>query len=81
MAASERAGRPFDAYEKTRGRLEAAGFTSIQEQEYKCPLGTWPKHPIYRDCGRVKAQEVKTGMEGWYVHNLHPNSQLRLTFS
>lgn len=64
-AAGIRCSRPFNASEKMRERLEAAGFTNLQEQDYKVPVGVWPKHPIYRDCGRVKAEEVTTGMEGW----------------
>ena len=53
-----------------KGQLEAAGFTNVQVQDYKVPIGTWPKHPIYKDAGRVKAAEMKSGMEGWIMYLL-----------
>lgn len=48
-----------------QSRIEAAGFTNIQVQNYKFPVGTWPKHPIYKDAGRVNKVRVQSGMEGW----------------
>lgn len=50
-----------------RSRIEAAGFTNIQQQDYKMPLGTWPKHPVYRDAGRVNIQMLKNGLEGVFL--------------
>lgn len=53
-----------------KARIEAAGFINVHVQDYKIPLGTWPKHPIYKDAGRVKAAEVKSGIEGWSLYLL-----------
>ena len=50
-----------------RSRIEAAGFTNIQQQDYKMPLGTLPKHPVYRDAGRVNIQMLKNGLEGAFL--------------
>ena len=53
LKAGARPGRPLDTTERMRSRSEAAGFTNIQKQDYKMPLGTWPKHHVYRDARRV----------------------------
>lgn len=63
--AAEKAGRPVDTYEKVLPRIEAAGFTNIQTQEYKMPMGAWPKHPTWKDAGRVNKDVYKRGIEGW----------------
>ncbi len=40
-------------------------LTNFQIQDYKVPIGAWPKHPLYKEAGRIKHQEVKSGIEGW----------------
>ncbi|OBT62535.1 hypothetical protein VE03_07387 [Pseudogymnoascus sp. 23342-1-I1] len=59
------AGRPLDTQLTMRDSIAAAGFTEIREKLYKCPIGEWPKHPIYKDAGRVNAVHWKSGLEGW----------------
>lgn len=70
MAAAEAAGKPLDTYSHMRSRIEAAGFTNIHEKNYKGPIGAWPKHPIYKDAGRIKAFEFQQGIEGWCIYLL-----------
>ncbi|KAL5353101.1 hypothetical protein ACLOAV_001131 [Pseudogymnoascus australis] len=59
------AGRPLDTQLTMRDSIAAAGFTEIREKLYKCPIGEWPKHPVYKDAGRVNAVHWKSGLEGW----------------
>ncbi|KFZ25220.1 hypothetical protein V502_00303 [Pseudogymnoascus sp. VKM F-4520 (FW-2644)] len=59
------AGRPLDTQTTMRDTIAAAGFTEIREKLYKCPIGEWPKHPVYKDAGRVNAVHWKSGLEGW----------------
>lgn len=59
------AGRPIDWSDRMVSHIQRAGFTNIQTQDYKAPLGPWARHPVYKDAGRVKIAEVKAGLEGW----------------
>ncbi|KFY28414.1 hypothetical protein V493_02946 [Pseudogymnoascus sp. VKM F-4281 (FW-2241)] len=59
------AGRALDTQTTMRDSIAAAGFTEIHEKLYKCPIGEWPKHPVYKDAGRVNAVHWKSGLEGW----------------
>lgn len=58
-----KAGRPFNTYDTMKESIEAAGFTNIQEKIYKVPIGTWAKHPIYKDAGRLNEEQFREGME------------------
>lgn len=58
-ACCERSGRPLDVVNTMRAGIEAVGFINVQETNYKCPIGTWPKHPIYKDAGRVNSIQWK----------------------
>lgn len=59
------AGRPLDTQTTMCDSIAAAGFTEIRQKLYKCPIGEWPKHPVYKDAGRVNAVHWKSGLEGW----------------
>lgn len=63
--AGTKAGRPLDNFDHMKSRIEAAGFTDVQEQLYKIPFGRWPKHQVYKDAGRVNSTVWKQGLEGW----------------
>lgn len=67
LRCGERAGRPLDIYDHMRRCIKAAGFANTHVQEYKMPIGTWSKHPIYKDAGRVADVFVLAGVEGWSV--------------
>ena len=58
-----KAGRPFNTYETMKDSIEAAGFTNFKEKIYKVPIGTWAKHPIYKDAGRFNEEQFREGME------------------
>ena len=61
-----KAGRPFNNFDTMKDSIEAAGFTNIQEKIYKVPVGTWAKHPIYKDAGRLNEMQFLEGMEVGY---------------
>lgn len=67
LKCAENAGNPIDVYDHMQSRMEAAGFTNTHVQEIKMPIGTWPKHPVFKDAGRVAKIQVLSGIEGWYV--------------
>lgn len=69
-ACAERADRPFDTIYKMRGRMEEAGFVNVQQQDYKAPVGTWPKMQIYKDAGRVNLKGIMAGLEGYVLFML-----------
>ena len=72
LKCGERAGMPLDTIDHMKARIKAAGFQNVHVQDYKIPIGSWPKHPIFKDCGRVKVKEVLAGVEGWVSHtSLH----------
>ena len=58
-----KAGRPFNTYDTMKDSIEATGFTNIQEKIYKVPIGTWAKHPMLKDAGRMNEEQFREGME------------------
>lgn len=64
------AGRPFNLFDTMRDSIEAAGFTNIQEKLYKVPIGTWARHPILKDAGRLNEEQFREGMEGYALYLL-----------
>ena len=48
-----------------KGLIESTGFTNVHEKTLKCPIGTWPKHPVYKDAGHAMKVCLKAGIEGW----------------
>lgn len=61
----DRRGVRMDTTDKMRSRIEAAGFTNIHEKNYKVPLGSWPKHPVFKDAGRIGMHTYQAGLEGF----------------
>lgn len=50
-----------------RSGIEAAGFTNVQEKNYKLPLGDWPRNKVLKDAGRLNEQQFRNGMEGFVL--------------
>lgn len=69
-ACAQRADRPLDTMDHMKDWIGDAGFTNVQYQDYKLPLGPWPKLQVYKDAGRVTARQFKTGIEGWVSRTL-----------
>lgn len=58
-----KAGRPFNTYDTMKDSIKAVGFVNVQEKVYKVPIGTWAKHPLYKDAGRLNELQFMEGME------------------
>lgn len=56
--------------ELMRAGIEGAGFINVHERNFKMPLGDWPKHPIYKEAGRLNKKGYKDGLEGWLMYAL-----------
>lgn len=72
IGCTQRAGRPCTTQETMRGRIEEAGFVNVHEQEYKCPIGGWPKDKQLKDAGRLNFVQWTVGLEGfamWLLTN------------
>ncbi|KAL2211224.1 S-adenosyl-L-methionine-dependent methyltransferase [Sarocladium strictum] len=64
-----------------RQAIEKAGFVGIHEQDYKVPMGPWPKDPKQKEIGAYQRLAVEqdpegtlvyvTGMAGWSQKELH----------
>lgn len=51
-----------------RAGIENAGFINVHERDFKMPLGEWPKHPIYKEAGRLNKINFMQGLEGWLMY-------------
>lgn len=60
----ERAGKRPDTEETFKPKIEAAGFTNIQEKMYKVPVGDWAGNPLLKEAGRVHRAQLLEGAEG-----------------
>lgn len=54
-----KSGKPLDTIHTFRSSIEKAGFVNVQETKYKVPIGSWPKHPVYKDAGTVATVQFK----------------------
>ena len=68
IKAGEISGRPMDTVDTMRSSIEAAGFINVHEKLYKSPFGSWPKHPVFKDAGRLNEAQFRTGMAGYALH-------------
>lgn len=62
---AQQMGKPFDSIDKSKARIEAAGFKNIQEKWYKVPLGEWVKNPLLKEAGKFCKTQVLEGLEGY----------------
>jgi hypothetical protein len=65
IGCSERAGRSLRTHEKMRKAIEKAGFVDVHEQNYKIPLGPWPKDKLLKEAGHLQYAHWNTALEGW----------------
>ena len=59
----EKWGHPFNIIGTMKESLVDAGFVNVKEVEYKIPVGTWPKHKVYKEAGRCNLEQLETGLE------------------
>lgn len=67
LGCTEKAGVAADITDFMKEEIEAAGFTSIQVKKFQMPIGDWPKHPVYKDAGRLQMEQFRDGLEGWCI--------------
>ncbi|KAG5800728.1 hypothetical protein H9Q69_000287 [Fusarium xylarioides] len=63
-------GRPFTIFEENiqREGMREAGFVDIQEQNFKNPVGGWPKDPKQRSVGQFMQAAFEQDAQGTVLH-------------
>jgi hypothetical protein len=66
-------GRSFEVYQKgtVRAALEKAGFVDIHEQNFKVPVGGWPKDARLKEIGQLTQLGFSMDPEGYVVFLAH----------
>ena len=62
---AERAGRSLATHTTMKRAIERAGFTNVQEDFFKCPIGAWPRHSKMKEAGRINFSAWSSGVDGW----------------
>lgn len=65
MEACERIGRTMDPAPSIRGWVEEAGFTNVQQETHKLPVGSWPLDPRLKECGALMGANFSEGVEAF----------------
>ncbi|GKT92066.1 methyltransferase domain-containing protein [Colletotrichum tofieldiae] len=65
LQACEMAGRDPCPGPKLEGWVKSTGFTDVVHQQFKIPVGPWPKDPHYRDIGMTNLIQLLDGLEGF----------------
>ncbi|KAE9377506.1 UMTA methyltransferase [Stipitochalara longipes BDJ] len=55
-------GSDLNGVTKLRGQMEAAGFTNIEEQILRCPVGLWPKNKTLKLAGLYWRTAISDGL-------------------
>ncbi|KAL1967854.1 hypothetical protein VTN77DRAFT_2543 [Rasamsonia byssochlamydoides] len=63
--ACDKVGRTLNTGPFLKGWVEKAGFTRIEEQVFKLPIGTWPKDRRLKEMGAFMAVSFIEGVEGF----------------
>ncbi|OHE94361.1 methyltransferase domain-containing protein [Colletotrichum orchidophilum] len=65
MEACEKVGRDACPGPKLEGWVREAGFANVVHQEFKMPIGPWPKDPHLKDVGMTNLIQLLDGLEGF----------------
>lgn len=57
-------GRPLHMPRMYKDLMIKAGFTDVVEQQYKWPIGVWPKDKYYKEIGYWTFANLDHGVEG-----------------
>ncbi|TKW59810.1 hypothetical protein CTA1_10369 [Colletotrichum tanaceti] len=55
---------------KLEGWVKDAGFVGVFHEQFKQPIGPWPKHPHYRDIGMTNLIQVLDGLEAFSLKTI-----------
>lgn len=64
-------GKPLNIADTFRSRItnftspDGGKFQSVQQKIYKVPYGTWTRHPVLKEVGRINKDHFLEGMEGY----------------
>lgn len=67
-AVMTKTGKRLETIETFKGRIEAGGFTNIQEKLYELPVGDWAKSPILKEAGKFNKQHFEEGLGGYAMY-------------
>ncbi|KAK0724610.1 S-adenosyl-L-methionine-dependent methyltransferase [Lasiosphaeris hirsuta] len=65
MEACEKIGRTMNPAPKFKGWAEDAGFTNVQEQRFKIPIGAWPRDSRLKEIGILMSVNMVEGVEAF----------------
>lgn len=57
-------------YRRMKGFFKRAGFENVREQQYRWPLGTWPRDPALKELGAWARTHIDMGLENWVLRLL-----------
>lgn len=66
----KKVGRHLDTINTMRAEIEEAGFEVKGEKNFKFAHGSWPKHPLHKEIGRLHLKAAKLGLEGYAMYLL-----------
>lgn len=58
-------GRSIKTVDEMKSHIEGAGFTNVQEEYYKVPIGPWCKDTKLKEVGRVSQNFWLSGLDGF----------------
>ncbi|RDW73611.1 S-adenosyl-L-methionine-dependent methyltransferase-5 [Coleophoma crateriformis] len=64
LKASLSLNRSLESAKMYRKLLEGAGFTDLEETEYKWPQNRWPRGKRFKELGMWTLENISTGLEG-----------------
>ena len=67
LAAGEKWGKGFDAWELLKERMEAAGFVDVVQVPMKWPIGPWMEDKEMKALGAYNYLRLDTGLEGYVM--------------
>ncbi|KAF6821797.1 umta methyltransferase family protein [Colletotrichum plurivorum] len=50
---------------KIEGWVRDAGFRNVTHEQFKCPVGPWPKDPHFQEIGMMNLIQLLEGLEGF----------------
>ncbi|KAF2248524.1 S-adenosyl-L-methionine-dependent methyltransferase [Trematosphaeria pertusa] len=71
---AEKMGAPLDAPRSWADQMRAAGFTNVQDEVYKLPMGPWPRSKRLRTVGKLEQIMILDG--GFEAYMLRGYTQI-----
>lgn len=65
MEAGQKIGRTLNPAPQMKGWVEDAGFTNVNQQRFKLPIGSWPKDARLKEIGTLMRANFVDGVEAF----------------